>query len=94
MARRPPLARVGAPGAIAPRRAQLCVSADAIEGPTQASGAFEIRVGAEFERLVHSPLEGAARDVCLVRRGRSIVRRIRPLKAACLACPENPILGT
>jgi hypothetical protein len=63
----------------------LCVSEEGIVGSNQTSGAFEIRIGTEFEGLMHSTLEGAAREVWLARSGRSIVRRIRLLSAACLA---------
>jgi hypothetical protein len=65
--------------------AYLRVSEDPIVGSNQTPGALEERVGAEFERLVSSTLKGSAREVWLARSGRSVVRRFKHMKAACLA---------
>jgi hypothetical protein len=70
---------------VASCRAYLRVSEDPVVGSNQTSGALEARVGAEFEQLVPSTLAGAAREVRLARSGRSIVRRFKLIKAACLA---------
>jgi hypothetical protein len=70
---------------VASCRAYLRVSEDPIVGSNQTSSALEDLVGAEFERLVPSTLEGAAREVWLARSGRSVVRRFKLIKAACLA---------
>jgi hypothetical protein len=69
---------------VASCRAYLRVSEDPIVGSNQTSGALEVRVEAEFEQLVPSTLEGAACEVWLARSGRSIVRRFKLVKAACL----------
>jgi hypothetical protein len=65
-------------------RAYLRVSEDPIVGSNQTSGALEVRIEAEYEQLVPSTLEGAAREVCLACSGRSIVRRFKRIKAACV----------
>jgi hypothetical protein len=62
--------------------AYLRVSEDPIVGSNQTAATLEDRVGAEFERLVPTSLEVAAREVWLARSGQSVVRRFKLIKAA------------
>jgi hypothetical protein len=64
---------------------RLCQSfADSVVGSNQTSASLEARVGAEFQRMMPDAVTGSARAVWSAQSGRSVVRRFKVVKAACL----------
>jgi hypothetical protein len=69
---------------VASCRAYARVSLDSVVGSNQTSASLEARVGAEFQRMMPDAVTGSARAVWSARSGRSVVRRFKVVKAACL----------
>ncbi len=69
---------------VATCRAFTCVSVDSIVGSNQSSGKLEVRVCDAFQSPVPETVRGQARVVWLARTPRSIVRRYKTVKTACL----------
>jgi hypothetical protein len=69
---------------VASCRTYARVSLDSVVGSNQTSATLEARVGAEFQRMMPDAVTGSARAVWSARPGRSVVRRFKVVKAACL----------
>jgi hypothetical protein len=74
---------------VASCRAYARVSLDSVVGSNQTSASLEARVGAEFQRMMPDAVTGSARAVWSARSGRSVVRRFKVVKAACLKYRSN-----
>jgi hypothetical protein len=69
---------------VASCRSYARVSLDGVVGSNQTSASLEARVGAEFQRMMPDAVTGSARAVWNARSGRSVLRRFKVVKAACL----------